>query len=139
MNEKPKWRDFLAPDIYGMVHIDTEGLSQVLPVEFDEMYAAEMDTYFINKKALVCYECREPIVGPRDLRRYYGNSLHHSCFEKRLDTDSQRISERSLDPYWKMVRKLTISEPNPQYSFEFPPTANQFHHGRDSVNIHSRV
>ena len=29
-----------------------------------------------------CWECHEPIDNPKNLRRYYGQSLHPNCFKK---------------------------------------------------------
>jgi len=98
--------------------------------EFAERYLGEMTRYFYEhgremlqrevdmikmgiKEGLEifgCFDCHLPIESPRDLRRYYGNSLHHDCFVKRLEKDKSPGGHRrdTTFRYWERVAKLGL-------------------------------
>ena len=87
--------------------IDWSAVLALPDEEFTERYLGEMTRYFFEhgrhllqreayersvsiKRGLNpigCSDCSSPIESPRDLRRYYGASLHHTCFVKRWGSD----------------------------------------------------
>jgi len=81
--------------------------------EFERVYLATMAEYQItdglwkNEKPPTCGECTEPIVGPRDLRRYYGQSLHPGCFQ--VVHGREPISKNGMGSYWDRVAGLDLT------------------------------
>ena len=83
--------------------IDWSAILALPDEEFAERYFGEMTRYFYEHgrhllereaheksvsirrglRPICCSDCSSPIESPRDLRRYYGASLHHACFVKR--------------------------------------------------------
>jgi hypothetical protein len=73
---------------YGGRSWDYKKLLNLSDEEFAEFYLKNMEEYRDNdgwwekQKAPFCSECHKEISGPKELRRYYGASLHPECFKK---------------------------------------------------------
>ena len=90
--------------------------------EFAKLYLALMEEYRDNYgwwskgKIPKCGQCHEVIEGPKDLRRYYGNSVHGNCLhawrnqrairggKKYKDTD-----EIFMKSYWGRLETLDLT------------------------------
>lgn len=106
---------------YGGRSWDYNKLLALPDKEFAEFYLKIMeeykdfDGYWGEKGIPCCSECHKEISGPKELRRYYGASLHPGCFEKVYKEDflpslrENNLKKSSLiSKYFERVSKLRI-------------------------------
>ena len=85
--------------------------------EFAEFYLKSMEEYkdldglWKDGKVPSCSECHREISEPKQLRRYYGASLHPECFEKVYEQyflPSVGKSSKVIVKYFERVAKLRL-------------------------------
>jgi hypothetical protein len=89
--------------------------------EFAEFYLKVMEEYrdkdgwWGRKGTPSCSECRNEISEPKELRRYYGASLHPECFNHVYKNYFlPNLRENNLKPgsliskYWERISKLNF-------------------------------
>ena len=104
---------------------DHEAILNLPDDEFRERYLGEMTVYFYEHaeaqleksredpdhklEPISCGGCHLPIDSPKNFRRYYGNTLDHDCFVKRLNED-RKTERETRDPllrkYWDRIASL---------------------------------
>jgi hypothetical protein len=63
-----------------------------------------LDGWWTGNKTPKCFECRQPIEGPKELRRYHGVSLHPDCFDTWYEREGR--TEDGMKTYWDRVANL---------------------------------
>lgn len=103
--------------------MDYEALLKLPDEEFAQRYLGEMTLYFYEHgeqmlrefrqgfsrglRPIPCTDCREEIECAADLRRYYGNSLHHACFvEKWREERPSHVDRNPSRKYWDKIAGL---------------------------------
>lgn len=86
----------------------------VLPErDFAQLYLELMleyrdkDGWWSNGKIPKCNKCHDVILSPQQLRRYYGSSMHPSCFKQFYERRGDE--EGIMGKYWQRVANLVIS------------------------------
>jgi len=92
---------------------DYEKILSLSSDEFAEFYLKVMEEYrdkdgWWGKAGIPsCSECSQEISGPKELRRYYGLTLHPKCFEKIYE--KEKDDQKGLIKfYWDRVVKLDL-------------------------------
>lgn len=100
---------------------DYKKLLDLSDTDFAEFYLKVMEEYRDNngwwgdKGIPSCTDCHKEISEPKELRRYYGSSLHPECFERvyrqyflpALRENSSK-SGNLIKKYWERVSKLRL-------------------------------
>ncbi len=93
--------------------IDYSKVLQLNDEEFKEYYLEIMaefktkDNWWSNREFPKCDNCHEMISGPENLRRYYGLSLHPSCFRKIWARDSKNCNNHIIKKYFERIAQLS--------------------------------
>jgi hypothetical protein len=125
------FRPFSIQSVGGFGGYDFAKINDLSDEEFAERYLGEMTRYFFEHgrhlleqeaygrsvnidrglRPISCSDCPNPIDNPRDLRRYYGATLHHSCFierwrKEKKDRDARPV--KKMRQYWDKVATLNL-------------------------------
>jgi hypothetical protein len=80
-------------------HLDLGKVMSLPNSEFYAFYTALMKSYktiygwWDDGRIPFCTECQNVILGPQELRRYHGRSLHPNCFAKYLKSEGNYSGE----------------------------------------------
>ena len=92
--------------------LDYEKIAKASDEDFSQLYLELMreyrdkDGWWSDGKIPKCNECHEVISSPEQLRRYYGSSMHPSCFNQFYirEGDDKGIMRK----YWERVADLVL-------------------------------
>ncbi len=101
-------RKYIITDSLGRTAWNLEDLEKLSPKEFGRWYVKLMEEsdwwdLSINPK---CNGCHKEIEGPKEMRKYFGQSLHPDCFlevfkaDKNIDAHNKR--------YFNMVAEMKV-------------------------------
>jgi hypothetical protein len=94
--------------------LDYARIMKLPDIEFAALYLELMTEYKIHDgwwredRFPGCRACHLPIVGPERMRRYYGNSLHGSCFP-----NYYRKHRTDDGPLWNRLWERIAALPDP--------------------------
>ncbi len=95
---------------------DFEKIIELSDIEFAEFYLNQMEKYRDNdgwwgeKGMPHCSECQQEIPGPTQLRRYYGNSMHASCFKQFYEREGNKEEKSEvMNKYWQRIASLILT------------------------------
>lgn len=97
--------------------LDYEKIIAIPDEDFAGLYLELMSEYkdkdgwWSNEKIPKCSQCHAEISGPQDLRRYYGNSMHASCFKEFYEREGSKDQhqEKTMKRYWARVANLALN------------------------------